>query len=198
MIKGGIYRYERHARAFLSRAQNALESFKSDGDVEQLFVAALMLRYGIEARLFEYIEAALPRATREADLRKISEHRASKLLQQLTGLNPDATRQVTVQMSPSDNPKAAIGLLYTPVTDSLARIHGKLGGFLHFNFFTRNPYWYSTTRAQSPGKTVLYAQDVIEQGIVELTEATRGTVLAAPQWQPMVDQLLDEAGADAE
>lgn len=198
MIKGGIYRYDVRSRAFLERAGKALETFKSEGDVEQLLTAALMLRYGIEARLFEYIEVALPPATRQADLRKISEHAASDLLRKLTGLNPAATRQVTVRISPSDNPTAEIGFRYTPVTDSLARIHGKLGGLLHFNFFTRNPYWYATTRAQSPGKTVLYAQDLIEQGIVELNEATRGTLLAVPQWQPVVDQLLKETDVDTE
>ena len=196
MIKGGIYRYEAHSRAFLVRARKALETFKAEHDVEQLLIAALMLRFGIEARLFDYIEAALPRDKRQEQLMRIAKLRSKYLLGKLTELNPDAKHELVVVIRPNENPEPAIGMRYTPITDSLARVHGKLGDLLHFNFFMRNPYWYATTRAQSPGQTVLHAQDLIEQGIAELGEATRGTLLSVKHWQPIVNQLLNESESD--
>jgi hypothetical protein len=191
VIKARIYKYDARAKGFLDRARTALEGFKSEHDVQQLLIAALMLRFGIEARLFEYIEASLPHEKRQQQLIKISKIKPKYLLAKLTELNPDAKQRVVVASTPEDNPGDAIGMHYSPVTDSLKRIHGELGSLLHFNFFKRNPYWYSTTRAQSPGVTVLHAQDVIEQGIAELDEATRGKILAVPRWQPIVDQLLN-------
>ncbi len=41
--------------SFMERARVALRAFDEQDDVKQLFVAALMPRFGIEARLFEYV-----------------------------------------------------------------------------------------------------------------------------------------------
>ena len=58
--------------SFLERARVALRAFDEQDGVQPRFVAALMPRFGIEARLFEYVYAELPKDTRDADINKIS------------------------------------------------------------------------------------------------------------------------------
>lgn len=187
-----MYRWAAHSHAFLKRAQAAIAEFKDNHEVQQLFVSALMLRLGIEARLFEYIEAELPSDTRRDQLMRISEYQASKLLARLTRLNPDAKGEVHVRFTPVDGGES-FGMRYTPMTDSLASIHGRLGELLHFNFFKKNPYWYMADRVDYPGlPTVLHAQDLIEQGIRELTEATSGDLLSHPQFKAAVKHVVEE------
>jgi hypothetical protein len=189
------YRWAAHSRAFLERADNAITEFKARHEVEQLFVSALMLRLGIEARLFEYIEAELPNEKRREQLMRISEYQASKLLARLTRLNPDAKEEVYVKLTPVDG-GASFGLRYTPMTDSLASIHGRLGELLHFNFFIKNPYWYMADRVDYPGlPTVLHAQDLIEQGIRELAEATSGDLVSHPQFRAAVEHVIEDLDA---
>ncbi len=146
-----------------------------------------------EARLFEYIEAELPSETRRQQLPRIAEFQATKLLSRLTGMNPDAKRGVVLTITRSEG-GPSFGLRYTPVTDSLARIHGQLGNLLHFNYFTKNPYWYIADRTDAPGlPTVLHAQDLVECGISELAEATSGDLLSHPQFKQVVQELVQES-----
>jgi len=56
----------------LERARVALRAFDEQDSVQPRFVAALMPRFGIEARLFEYVYAKLPKDTQDADINKIS------------------------------------------------------------------------------------------------------------------------------
>jgi hypothetical protein len=195
MKDGDMYRWAAHADAFLERAQNAIAEFKENHDVQQLFVSALMLRLGIEARLFEYIEAELPSDNRREQVMRISEYQASKLLARLTRLNPDAKSEVLLKLTPS-NGGESFGMRYTPMTDSLASVHGRLGELLHFNFFKKNPYWYMADRVDYPGlPTVLHAQDLVEQGIRELAEATSGTLLSHPRFKAAVEQVVEDLDA---
>ena len=195
MKANGWYRYMVSAGAFLERAQTALIAFKSDDDVQQLFVAALMARLGIEARLFEYIEAEIPTADRSVTMMKVGEYQATKLLARLTRLNPDARREVVIVLTPTEGGKQ-IGLRYTPVTASLASIHGRLGELLHFNYFKKNPYWYIADRVDSPGlPTVLHAQDLVERAIVELSEATCGNLRSHPHFKTAVEQVVHDVDA---
>jgi hypothetical protein len=52
-----LYQYPAHARAYLDRAKQLLINFDTESDVSSLFFAALELRFGIEARLYTYIDA---------------------------------------------------------------------------------------------------------------------------------------------
>jgi hypothetical protein len=192
MKRNGIYRWLAASRAFLGRARDSLKAFDEQDDVEQLFVAALMLRFGIEARLFEYIEAELPVETRQADVQRISEFAASRLLNRLTELNPRAAHGSTHVFRADDKPEAAFGFRYTPVTKELASIHGKLGGLLHFNYFKGNPHWYADSRNSQTGSTILNSRDLIAEGIAELTKATEGTLLNNPSFASALANLRDE------
>ena len=193
MKKNGIFRWMATGTGFLNRARVALRAFDEQDDVQQLFVAALMLRFGIEARLFEYIRAELPAETREADIRKISEYTATNLLARLVGLNPRAANEGTHVFRPSKG-GPAFGFSYTPVTQSLAAIHGRLGGLLHFNYFAKNREWYVDERPpKSSGVvTILVSRDLIAQGIEELAQATSGTLLNNPTFASGVFQLREE------
>ena len=192
-----IFQFSIAARAFSERARAALADFDHNENVEQLFVAALMLRLGIEARLFEYIEAELPREKRRQLVMKVSEYQASKLLARLTRLNPDATMPAQVTVAPTNDPVAAAGFRYTPVTGSLASIHGRLGELLHFNFFKKNVYRYVRDRVGDGGvRTLLLARDLIAGGLDELDEATSGTLLNHPHFHVAVEEVVADAEAD--
>ena len=195
MKDDNMYHYPAHSRAFLDRARIATDLFKTEHDVQQLLIAALMLRFGIEARLFEYIGAALPVDKRREQLMQISEYQASKLLARLTRLNPDAEGEVIVTMRSEDSGDTAV-FRYTPVTESLARLQGRLGELLHFNYFRKNPYWYVTNRVDAPGlPTALNALDLVERGISELAEATSGALLSHPQFKRIVQQVVEDIDA---
>ena len=190
--ENGLYRWLIDSRAFLVRARQGLEAFDGNDDVGQLFTAALMLRYGIEARLFEYIYHELPKNTRDDDISRISEFAASRLLNQLTDLNPRAAIGSTVVIRPDDGSEA-FGFRYTPMTKSLAALHGRLGGLLHMNYFKRNRHWYISRRSDRPGTMLLLdARDLVAQGIDELAEVTSGTLLAHPSFGAALGHLLDE------
>jgi hypothetical protein len=192
MKDGKIYRFGAHSRVFLERAKAAVEKFKLEDDPQQLLIAALMLRQGIEARLFEYIEAELPADSRKEKLARISDYQATKLLARLTRMNPDAQRAVQLRIT-SEQTGNSFGMCYTPVTDSLARIHGRLGELLHNNYFRKNPYWFIADRLNGGGlPTLLHGQDLVEQGILELCEATSGALLSHPQFKAAVQEIVEE------
>lgn len=196
MKKNGVFQWMATGKSFLKRARVALRAFDEQDDVQQLFVAALMLRFGIEARLFEYIRAELPADTREADLKRISEVAATKLLARLVGLNPRAASETTHVFHPSHG-GPTFGLRYTPVTPRLAAIHGRLGGLLHANYFAKNREWYVDERPTTTGTvTILTSRDLIAQGIEELAHATSGTLLNNPSFARTVSALRDEIQDD--
>lgn len=72
-----IFKYPAHSHAFLTRARVALEAFDTEATVSNLFAAALEVRFGIEARLFEYIDAAIGRSPEKR--RHIKDYSATKL-----------------------------------------------------------------------------------------------------------------------
>jgi len=188
-----IFRYEVHSGAHLKRARVALEAFDAEGAPQQLFVGALELRYGIEARLFEYIAAELPSESRQQQLARLSQSAATKLLAHLTRLNPKSKHRTRLSITPQQGGTATV-LYYTPVTSSLARIHGRLGELLHHNYFHKNPHWYVAGRPKSAGMpTLLLARDLIAQGIVELQEATAGSLLSNAGFRRRLDRLLADS-----
>lgn len=188
-----MYRWYINATAFLERSRESLAAFDKADEVQQLFVAALMLRFGIEARLFEYIEAELPRETKDQDLNKISEFAASKLLAKLTRLNPRTTMRSQITIRRNDR-SAGVALVYTPITKSLARLHGELGGLLHFNYFKDHGEWYVAQRGSTPAySTILDARAMVAHGIEELSEATSGNLLNNPAFHQRVEALRAES-----
>ena len=76
-----MYEYPAHSRAFLSRAKQHLKAFDDNSNVSSLFYASLELRFGIESRLYEYIDATFK--SQKKDSSKVKEYVASKLLKKL-------------------------------------------------------------------------------------------------------------------
>lgn len=196
--EGEWYDYPIYSGAFLDRAQLALKAFDETDDAQQLFLSALMLRLGIEARLFEYIEAELPTESRRRDIERISEYQATKLLERLTTLNPRADTEVVLAFRRVEGGDA-FSMQYTPVTPELAAIHGKLGGLLHFNYFKKNRDWFVAVRPPGSGTpTLLRARDLVAEGILELQRATAGDLLNHPVFKRAVEQMVQDIGRDTD
>jgi hypothetical protein len=178
--------------AYLARARKALAQFDADLDATHLFVAALELRFGIEARLFEYIDAAIDRNPEQR--MRFKDYSATKLLARLTMENPRA-QEVSYSRLTCEQTGQSSGFAYTPVTRELASIHGQLGNLLHFTYFWQNPHWYLNRRLESPGlPTLLHARDLVALGIDGLAYATSGNLLNHPSFKISVDELVASEG----
>jgi hypothetical protein len=178
----------------LARAKESLARFDNDGAVDDFFSAALLLRFGIEARLFEYLDATLQSMGKSGDL--ISDYVASKLLKLLVAADPRAAFDGAVRLT-SDQTGQSTTLVFTPVSAELASIHGKLGGLLHFTFFRNNSNWYiRSTSKDGEFRTLLDYRRFLEQAVGELTYATSGRLLSHPRFTEIVADIVAE-NADA-
>jgi hypothetical protein len=129
-----FYTFSIVARSFLARAEEHLVKFERDGSVESLFYAALELRFGIEARLNEYLKPALTLIGR--DSKSIVEYVGTKLLKHLMLTDPHAGQPKALRLTGETNGQS-VTMQFTPVTPRLASIHGQLGELLHYAFFTK-------------------------------------------------------------
>jgi len=188
----GIYQHGISSHAFLQRARTALSAFDAESRVDALFNAALELRFGIEARLYEYIGGAL--STLHQPARRIKDYSATRLLAVLTELDPHAGGRVALRIT-SDQTGHATELHYTPVTKELAAVHGKLGGLLHYTYFANNEMWYFRRRFDGAGQTLLNARDLVQQGIEQLAQATAGSLLAPPRFTEVVAALNEPSAS---
>ena len=182
-----LFKYGIPSHCFLERARKQLKLFDEDTP-ESLFYAALELRMGIEARLFEYIEASL-RASKKP-LERIKDYSAKKLLRKLSKIAPDATNPATLTMSTGAIGQGTV-LEYVPVTRQLASYHGMLGEILHFKFFRNNKYWYRKKRlSQKPKKkSLLDYRDFLEEAATELEKVNRGALRTHPKFIKFIDRL---------
>ena len=185
-----LFRYPATSRAFLARAKETLATFDSEGSVSSFFTTALLLRFGIEARLFEFLDATLDQMGKKQEVG--SEYVASKLLKRLVEENLRAESDVAVRIT-SERTGESTTLGFTPVSRELASMHGKLGGLLHFSFFRNNPDWYVRTESSGQNaRTLLDHRRLLDQAISELTRATAGTLLSHPRFEQTVADVLGE------
>jgi hypothetical protein len=186
-----FFRFQIDSRSFLRRAREDLARFDADGDVGAFFNAALSLRMGIEARLFEYIKPAL--GSKRPEDAGIKEFAATKLLARLTRLNPDAGVATTIVIRAEGEGEGS-AMQYTPVTPQLAAIHGRLGELLHYNYFWKSPHWF-IKKPWRPGSlsTLVDARRLLDEAANGLEQATRGSLLGHPQFKVLVDELEAEA-----
>src|SRR5216117_4061431 len=82
-----FYRPEWHSSAFLARARREPERFDA-GAAEALFYAALELRFGIEARIYDYLRATYQSLGRDPE--SVTGYEVKKLLGALTRAAPSA------------------------------------------------------------------------------------------------------------
>lgn len=189
-----MFQYPAHARAYLKRAQSLLEAFDTSNDVSSLFYAALELRFGIEARLYDYIDVTYKSLGLDAN--RINDYVASKLLKHLISVNPDADKQVQLHII-SEQTGYCTSMHFTPVTPRLAKMHGQLGEILHFKFFRNNQYWYLKMKPNNESqKTLQNYRDLLGEVAVELETATSGNLLSHPMFTAMVQDVMKDDGVE--
>lgn len=184
------FNYNIPAFRYLDRAKKQLQLFET-GVVESLFYCALDLRFGIEARLFEYIKASS--STLDNPLKHSKEYVATKLLKILSEVNPDYDKPTSLVIGLSGQ-KTGNRFDYTPVTKKLASYHGMLGEMLHFKFFKNNKNWFIKQRLSNKDgkKSLLDYRDFLDEVICELEYATSGDLLAHPTFTKLIKE-ADEA-----
>jgi hypothetical protein len=186
-----FHRYSTVARSYLARAEEHLKAFQEEGDAARFFYAALELRYGIEARLQEYIDAALRSLKQEPS--DTLAYVATKLMQQLKKLNPDADKVQGIRIAEEGSGALAFSGHYTPVTPRLAKIHGMLGELLHYKFFGNNKNWFIKGASRGPGKQTLTDHAaLLQEAVEELRMATSGVILHSSFIKAAVQSALDE------
>ena len=182
------------ARAFLSRAEEQLARFEREQSVEAFFYAALDLRFGIEARLNEYLGPALKSIGK--DSKSISDYVASKLLKRLVSIDPDAGRASTLRIT-SEQDGHSTTMQFTPVSQRLAAIHGQLGELLHYKFFTNNEHWtFKKPLGGNPHRSLADFLPLLNEGIAELRRATSGSLLSNPRFTKLVQDVAEEVNGE--
>jgi hypothetical protein len=183
-------RFPTSARAFLSRAIEHLNRFEHEETVESFFYAALELRFGIEARLNEYLAAELRSSGK--DSKSVSEYVATKLLKRLLLINPDAGRASTLRLTGVEDGHTTV-LQFTPVTPRLAAIHGQLGELLHYKFFINNEHWnFRKSLGGTPHSSIADYIPLLKEGISELDTASSGSLLSNPRFTQLVQEIMKE------
>jgi hypothetical protein len=186
-----IHRYQAHSRAYLERAKGQLTTFDESGDVSALFYAALELRYGIEARAWEYLSVAFKSLGRSPE--SVKGFSASDLLRRLAKADPDSHRESVLAIS-DEQSRQAMALQYTPVSRELAKIHGRLGALLHHRFFVDNELWYLKQALPLTGPQSLgNFRELLVEGIAGLEYATSGTLLANAKFTALVSEMSQES-----
>jgi hypothetical protein len=188
-----FYNFQAHSRAFLARAQENVARFENEGELQFFFYAALEIRYGVEARLNEYLAPALKTIGKQ--LKDVPEYVASKLLKRLVAVDPTSEQQSTLRVTSEPSGNSSFVGVYTPVSRRLAAIHGQLGELLHYKFFVNNEHWMlRKSLGGNPHKTIPDFLELLKEGITELEQATSGRLLENPKFTELVQEVLAENG----
>lgn len=166
---------------FLHRAEEELGKF-DNGQHGSIFYAALNLRFGIEARLYEYIRAAYRQNNNDAE---IKEFVATKLLRKLIDIEPDWSNPCQIRFH-VDGANNSGSLGFTPVTKKLAEMHGRLGEMLHYKFFENNPSWYIDIELKDGYRNLRYYRQFLDDVRQELSYALSGSLLGHPKFTELV------------
>lgn len=180
--------YQPHARAFLARARAHLGRFDDSNEGSGIVYAALDLRFGIEARLYDYLQPTLKRLGRSGP----DSYKAKKLLAKLRDLAPESEDPARLRIINEQTGGASPDLVYTPVTSTLASDHGKLGGVLHYRFFHRHKKsWMIPMRSEKGRRTLHDWRHYLAEVADRLETACSGTLLTHPTFTTLVSEVLD-------
>jgi hypothetical protein len=186
-----FFRFATGSRAFLARATEHLRIFEQDETLEHFFYTALELRFGIEARLNEYLIPALKAIGK--DRKSISDYVASRLLKQLISIDPDAGSPSTLRITCEQDGHSMV-MQFTPVSRRLAAMHGQLGELLHFKFFTNNEHWMvRKPLGGQPHRSVVDYLPLLKEAITELQQATSGSMTSNPRFTTLVEEVAKGA-----
>ena len=169
------FQFQAHSRAFLNRAREHLACFEMDGQVQNFYYAAIELRFGIEARLNEYLAPALEAIGKTS--KDVPEYVATSLLKKLARIDPTSEQPATLRFTSEQTGDSSVAH-YTPVSRRLAAIHGQLGGVLHYIFFVQNEHWLLRKPLRgNPHRSIPDFVLLLNEGVAELERATSGTLL---------------------
>lgn len=189
-----FFQYQAHSRAFLARAREHLAHFEMDGQVQNFLYAALELRFGIEARLNEYLAPALDAIGKIH--KDETEYVASRLLTKLAKIDPTSEQPATLRAT-SEQTGDSFVAHYTPVSRRLASIHGQLGELLHYKFFVKNEHWgWRKPFGRNPHRSIPDFVELLNEGVAELELATSGTLLENPKFTALVEEVLSEGASN--
>jgi hypothetical protein len=189
-----FFQYQAHSRAFLARARENLACFERDGQAQHFFYAALELRFGIEARLNEYLAPALKTIGKTS--KEVPEYVATRLLTKLVTIDPTSEQPATLRFTPELTGDSSVAH-YTPVSRRLAAIHGQLGELLHYKFFVKNEHWLlRKPLGGNPHRSILDFVELLNEGVAELELATSGTLLGNPKFTALVEEVLSEGACN--
>lgn len=189
-----FFQYQAHSHAFLARAREHLARFEMDGQVQNFFYAALELRFGIEARLNEYLAPALEAIGKEP--KDMPEHVATRLLTKLATIDPTSEQPATLRFTSEQTGDSSVAH-YTPVSRRLAAIHGQLGELLHYKFFVKNEHWLlRKPLGRKPHRSIPDFVALLNEGVAELELATSGTLLGNPKFTALVEEVLSEGASN--
>jgi hypothetical protein len=145
------------SRDYLERAKRLRASRSTRG----LLYAALELRFGIEARLHEYLDGSTKSKKGQWQIRV--------LVREIEDSLGEYTTPVVVTVTHPESGKK-IKLEYTPVGPALKQIGERLGEYLH----------HTPARDLRSSAKVLVLANIVDAGIEGLSQATRGTLIGAP------------------
>ncbi|SRR5258708_6667690 len=155
-------KYGISSRDFLKRA----EALVNSNEICNLLYAALELRFGIEARLQEYLKGGEDILKAKADIWKVKH--LDKEVRKRFAVN-DKPVEITIQR---DDTKVLVRYAYTPVSINLRSIAGKLGQFLH----------YIPQHRENEKNFILSLRKLVKSGIEELRFSTSGHLLGPPRF----------------
>jgi len=156
--------YNVDSKSYLKRARSQLDRHSYKG----LFYAALELRFGIEARIQEYLESH----THIPNKRK-KEWQLSHLDKTILKYFGDTNRVTKVIIRPSKSPSKEMVCYYTPVTPELISIGQRLGDLLHVQTKHHSPkdgFWKTT-------------KGMLEKAYKLLEISNKGTLMGPPLWK---------------
>lgn len=152
--------YDASSRGHLARARARFAT----GTKESLFYAALELRYGIEARLHEYLDGGV-----DVVAIKKKRRRFNHLGHEVKKVFGSHDKPVVVAFTHPETAKK-IKVEYTPVTRSLEKLGKKLGKYLH----------RVEPKEAENEKFWTALRTLVAEGVTGLAAATKGTLLGPP------------------
>ena len=182
-----------YSRDFALRAKELLHQFDAERRGQLLLYAGLELRMGIEARLHEYLGSTLGQLGRSGE--RVREFTASHLLKKLLRHDDSAALGAHVALV-SEQRELGLHLEFRPVTPALAAAHGKISGFLHFNYFRSHPDWSHHEAVGGELITLLDVRHFLGQVVNELEYVTEGTLFTHPSFKRVVEETLAERGSE--
>jgi hypothetical protein len=182
--------YATDARSHLKRAWWWLARFKEEEDGRGVVYAALELRMGIEARLFDYLVPA----TKKLGKKQPSGYAAKKLLRLLSDLDPSSSER-TFMVAHREPDGTPLALLFTPVTPELASDHNRLGEILHHDYFQKGRALVLLSKPLGRLQTLVDWAGYLEEVADRLSEACRGNLLGHPSFEDLVAQ-IDPASSE--